>query len=63
MVYSAGMLLEGDYKSLVRGEFDLGKVIKLLRSGDENPLSRSPTKGSYDSLNRDGGTFHGSDGN
>src|SRR5437667_12651451 len=30
VIYSAGMLLEGDYKSLARGNFELSKVIKLL---------------------------------
>jgi putative NADH-flavin reductase len=53
VIYSAGMLLEGDYKSLARGEFELHKVIGLLRQ-DRNPLTRSH---GYDSLNRDGGIF------
>jgi hypothetical protein len=53
VIYSAGMLLEGDYKSLARGEFNIGKVMKLLRHQEKNPLTRSR---GYDSLNRDGGT-------
>ena len=53
VIYSAGMLLEGDYKSLAKGQFDLQKIINLIRERNTNPLTRSR---GYDLLNRDGGT-------
>jgi len=55
VIYSAGMLLEGDYKSLAQGKWDPSKVIRLL-SQNRNPLQADPTQPrGYDKLNRDGG--------
>jgi nucleoside-diphosphate-sugar epimerase len=54
VVYSAGMLLEGDYKSLAQGKWDVSKFLGLLRSA--NPLQADPENPSrYDRVNRDGG--------
>ena len=52
------MLLEGEYKGLLNGEFDVLKVVGLLggRRGG-NPLETDPKyPRGYDGLNRDGGT-------
>jgi hypothetical protein len=59
VIYSVGMLLEGDYKSLARGNFEFSKVIGLLRSFKaRNPLNADPEKPhGYDAVNRDGGTY------
>lgn len=55
VIYSAGMLLEGDYKSLAQGKWDPSKVIRLL-SQNRNPLQADPNQPrGYDRLNRDGG--------
>ena len=58
VVYSAGMLLEGEYKGLVSGEFDVSKVVGLLgRRTSRNPLEADPKyPRGYNALNRDGGT-------
>jgi hypothetical protein len=54
VVYSAGILLGGDYKSLAQGKWDVSKFIGLLRSA--NPLHADPENPSgYDQVNRDGG--------
>ena len=52
------MLLEGEYKGLVSGEFDVLKVVGLLgRRRSRNPLEADPKyPRGYDALNRDGGT-------
>jgi hypothetical protein len=56
IIYSAGMLLEGDYKSLAQGKWDASKFFGLLKSG--NPLQADPEKPSgYDRVNRDGGMY------
>lgn len=56
VVYSAGMLLEGDYKSLAWGNFEASKVIGLLRQKSRNPLDNDPKRPhGYNALNRDGG--------
>jgi hypothetical protein len=57
VIYSAGMLLEGDYKSLAQGKWDTSKVLGLL-SKSRNPLQADPNQSAgYDRLNRDGGVF------
>jgi putative NADH-flavin reductase len=57
VIYSAGILLEGDYKSLAQGKFDPSKVIGLLQqSRHRNPLQADPKQPrGYDKINRDGG--------
>lgn len=59
VIYSAGILLEADYKDLVRGQFDLRKAIGALNQlRARNPLSNDPAHPRpYDKLNRDGGLF------
>lgn len=51
------MLLEGEYKSIARGEFELSKVLSLLRQlKSRNPLEADPQlPRGYNALNRDGG--------
>lgn len=54
VIYSAGMLLEADYKSLVRDKIELSKIVKLFQS--RNPLEADPERPhGYNALNRDGG--------
>lgn len=58
VIYSAGVLLEGDYKSLTRGQVKVDKVFKLLREEmrGRNPLEADPKRPSgYNKINRDGG--------
>jgi hypothetical protein len=57
VIYSVGMLLEGDYKSLVQGKFDASKVLELLRQNKtRSPLEANPLHPrGYDAVNRDGG--------
>jgi|SRR5579862_4571270 len=58
VIYSAGILLEGDYKSLAQGNFDPRKLAKLVqeRVKGKNPLEADPKNPSgYDKINRDGG--------
>ena len=57
VIYSAGILLEADYKGLVRGKFELQKAIGLLEGlKSKNPLDNDPADPRpYDKLNRDGG--------
>ena len=51
------MLLERDYKSLARGEFELSKLLGLLQQlQSRNPLEADPQHPrGYNGLNRDGG--------
>ena len=61
VVYSAGILLEGDYKSLAQGNFEISKIIGLLRQKSRNPLDNDPERPEgYNALNRDGGDTLGS---
>lgn len=59
VIYSAGILLEGDYKSLARGKWDTRKALGLLgQYKSRNPLEEDPRHPrGYDALNRDGGTM------
>ena len=57
VIYSSGMILEGDYKSLAQGNFEVSKIIGLLRQKTSNPLEANPKRPhGYNALNRDGGT-------
>ena len=57
VIYSVGILLEGDYKSLAQGNFEISKIIGLLRQKTTNPLEANPKRPhGYNALNRDGGT-------
>ena len=61
VIYTAGVLLEGDYKSLAQGDFDPGKFARLVRERvkGRNPLAADPNNPSgYNRINRDGGTYH-----
>jgi uncharacterized protein YbjT (DUF2867 family) len=58
VIYTAGVLLEGDYKALAQGKFEPEKLIRLIRERvkGRNPLDLDPKKPSgYDRINRDGG--------
>jgi hypothetical protein len=57
VIYSAGILLEGDYKSLAQGKWDTSKALGLLgQYKSRNPLEADPKHPrGYDALNRDGG--------
>jgi hypothetical protein len=58
VIYSAGILLEGDYKSLAQGKWNTSKALGLLAQyKSRNPLAADPKHPrGYDALNRDGGT-------
>lgn len=54
VVYSLGMLLEGDYKAIAKGKIDVAKVMRLLKG--RNPLEADPENPyGYDAIHRDGG--------
>jgi len=59
VIYSAGILLEGDYKSLAKGKWDTRKALRLLgQYKSRNPLEADPRDPrGYDALNRNGGTL------
>ena len=56
VIYSAGVLLERDYKPLAQGKFEPSQVVALLRQRSRNPLDADPNNSTgYNALNRDGG--------
>ncbi len=59
VIYSVGILLEGDYKSLAKGKWDTRKAHRLLgQYKSRNPLEADPRDlRGYDALNKNGGTL------